>query len=738
MKIHALLAASAVTAENLMPLPDGGPSADFYSSWANYLSPMPHVFLSMAQWLGYWPAKWLYGIANGVLDAWNSAWNLMSFSQIFVNSNGSDTSNTDIIRLIPIFLTVGFVVLGIMMVVSLLRYELSGGRKGIEWPKGVAITFIVIGMLPYLLNGGIKVAQAVNDSILGNSTQETVLVSLWDKNSVDLTVAAKQNFVLGQNTVNKFSPFQAPNIKNSTSKKANFIYNSAFTSATSDDDALKGLSSNQSAVFKNKAGRNDDTVKLSSGFISVMDEVYPVIKVNWLGIIGAEFVFIFVAFMAVIELALRFYRLASYSIHLLYFGFRDISGKKSLQLLQLMEGSITGMALLPVGLIMFFGWIKFSMGTVNNMNLTWWPYTILSIAVLVAGGRGLMSGLAMIDEWTGVPSGSGSAMQSLSSAVMLANQGAALAGRLTGHKGNMGAESRKNAQDIADHAGGGKAGLLEKAAGAAGTIAGLGANAKDLPKAAVNAGVNKVGDKLNDLKNDARRGFQGGKGNVDNFASNSKGNNYLGHGAKVNSAAAKATSAGSTASSASSAASAAFAEGDNFAGQSYADIASSAAAEQTQAESEYQSLTGDVTSSDDVTADQPTDSSTPQESSNEQSFENNGGETFKPADFSQQSGNTDQFSNPAQSQDSHASSDSQTNSKTAKTNTGASNLNQATKQAGEGKQMEKSGGVSPSSLPKSNDKQSTSQTPAKTVQPYWPDSFDNMFDDNFYNDDNNK
>ncbi|MFH0349217.1 hypothetical protein ACG92U_02970 [Leuconostoc citreum] len=39
------------------------------------------------------------------------------------------------------------------------------------------------------------------------------------------------------------------------------------------------------------------------------------------------------------------------------------------------------------------------------MNLTVWPFTILSIAALYAGGKGLFSGFEMIEQWTGVRSG---------------------------------------------------------------------------------------------------------------------------------------------------------------------------------------------------------------------------------------------------------------------------------------------------------------------------------------------
>ena len=53
------------------------------------------------------------------------------------------------------------------------------------------------------------------------------------------------------------------------------------------------------------------------------------------------------------------------------------------------------------------------MTAINDQNLSWGPYTIVSVALLLAAGKGLFSGFALIDDWTGMPTGHGSTANSL-------------------------------------------------------------------------------------------------------------------------------------------------------------------------------------------------------------------------------------------------------------------------------------------------------------------------------------
>jgi len=97
------------------------------------------------------------------------------------------------------------------------------------------------------------------------------------------------------------------------------------------------------------------------------------------------------------------YRIAMYIGTAGLFVLRDgTRGKRAQQILQLIEGQMTGAVLLPVGVTLFFAWVDFAFRTLNNMpKLGMWPYTVLAIAALIAGGKGVTTGFQMIEEWTG-------------------------------------------------------------------------------------------------------------------------------------------------------------------------------------------------------------------------------------------------------------------------------------------------------------------------------------------------
>lgn len=187
---------------------------------------------------------------------------------------------------------------------------------------------------------------------------------------------------------------------------------------------------------------------------SAAAEVYPRVKTNWFGIIAAEIVFAVVGFLAIVELLVRFYRLAYYSITLLVFAFRDMEGKKAMQILHVMEGSIIGVALLPLNLLLFFGFIQWGTSTIGDSNLSWAPYTILIIAIMVAGMKGLFGGFALIDDWTGVPTGGGQSLMGMVGAASTAasvGRGAANVGRTVGNGvRNTGNVAKAGAENMAD------------------------------------------------------------------------------------------------------------------------------------------------------------------------------------------------------------------------------------------------------------------------------------------------
>lgn len=409
----------------LMPLPMGGPTNQFYESWADYLQPVPAYFLKVGAIFGHWVADLFYDLANAVLTAWNAAWKLADFSTLFTGATSADDmTGYHLVQYIGIFFTIGMIIMAIMMGIQMFQFALTSGKRGKEWPSGIFISFLVIAVVPLMITTGNTVGKAMNNQMLGGNQTETaknngqnILTEIWRNNTVDLKKLAEANFDTSGKKMHDFSPI-------TDRSSANIVKNTVFESAMDDDQINKISNKADRSVFKYKAGVSGDSrAELDKGTFftgNMGKEVYPRIKTNWMGIIAAEIVFAFVGFFAIIELLVRFVRIAYYSATLLVFAFRDMEGKKAMQIMHLMEGSIVGVALSPLSVMLFFGFIQYGLTTVGNLGVSWGPYTILSVSVMVAGAKALMGGFAMIDDWTGVPTGHGSTATSLINAVAAA------------------------------------------------------------------------------------------------------------------------------------------------------------------------------------------------------------------------------------------------------------------------------------------------------------------------------
>ncbi|MCT0485834.1 pLS20_p028 family conjugation system transmembrane protein [Weissella paramesenteroides] len=391
----------------LITLPAGGVNNAFYESWADYLQPKSRMFLSVLQTMFQGLADIFYDLANAVLTAWNAAWKLADFSTLFTDAKeANDMTGYHLVQYTGLFFTIGLIIMAIMMAIQLVQFNLTSGKRGKEWPAGIVTAVIIIALVPMLISGGTKVAESMNTTLLGDNTESakngghSILTDIWKNNSVDLKKVAQANFNVDEKHIHDYSP-----IKENSSNA--IVKSSIFTSVIDDKDKKDIKDKNARKVFENKQG-DDDKEKLDKGgWIKGSEDAYPRVKVNWMGIIAAEIVFAIVGFLAIIELIVRFFRLAYYSLTLLALAFRDMEGKKAMQILHFMEGSILGIALLPLNVILFFAFVQWGMTAINNQNLSWGPYTVVSVALLLAAGKGLLSGFALVDDWTGVPSGHG-------------------------------------------------------------------------------------------------------------------------------------------------------------------------------------------------------------------------------------------------------------------------------------------------------------------------------------------
>ena len=407
-------------AGSLPTLPNNGPTADFYNQWSQYLSPLPHIFLTLIMLFMHSIALIFYYIANAVFSAYQSSFKLLDFMNIFFQPNSDVYRDWNLGNILKDFLYLGFVIFGIMMMVQWIQYTATSGRKGREWPKGITITVAVITALPWMIGlmSGIGTA-AVNDT--SGTKGKNIVTQLWQGNSTDLHYLARDNFDLS-----KYKDDERV-FKDAKSK----IQGSDYHSVMSDAGYTDGLTDAQKSVFTKKIGGNGNMVDITGDSLvlgKTFADDYPVMKTNWLGIIGGEIVFIIVVAGAIVRLLSSVYKMAFMAGSIVYFGLRDgTQGKRVQQVLGMIEGQITGIVMMPISLIFFFAWVEFAFSIINNIpNLGMWPFTILSIAALLAGGKGLAGGFEMIEQWTGVRSGHNPV-----ASMMLANQAAHMVGGAT-------------------------------------------------------------------------------------------------------------------------------------------------------------------------------------------------------------------------------------------------------------------------------------------------------------------
>jgi len=197
-----------------------------------------------------------------------------------------------------------------MMLVQWIKFSATAGKKGREWPKGLAITIATLTALPFLISAMSSIGQSAVNTAMGD-TDHSVLTKLWQGNSTNLKVLAKTNFNL--DAYDKTSDKKLSDAD---------ITGSIFRSTMSDPGYTDGLNNDQKKVFNQKTDGNNNLVDVSKD-TGVLGKTftydYPVMKVNWLGIIVGEIVFIAVIITAIIRLFSSIYKMAFMAGSILYF-----------------------------------------------------------------------------------------------------------------------------------------------------------------------------------------------------------------------------------------------------------------------------------------------------------------------------------------------------------------------------------------------------------------------------------
>ncbi|MFT8757354.1 pLS20_p028 family conjugation system transmembrane protein [Leuconostoc pseudomesenteroides] len=393
----------------------------FWDSVKNYMPVYPHLVITVLMLILHGIALLFYYLAQGVFEAYTHAFSLFDFTTIFTG-HSSAAANTvaqqwGLLKIGALLFDIGFIALALMMVVQWIRFAVSNGAKGREWPKGIVISVGLIAILPWLLSIFTQIVPATASFVMNPNGQQVKNYSpidqLWRNESVYLPDLAKNDFDYAKYVKSRDGD-DAKTDKFYKQLITSSVYHNVMSDGQTDgvfgigakDGYATGLNDTAKKVFTQKWDYANDKVvdldKASWATGKTFQEDYPVIKTNWLGIIGGEIVYIVVVFGAIISLFLAMYRIAMYVGTVGFFVMRDgTKGKRAQQVMQLIEGQLTGAVLLPVGLTLFFAWTQFAFDTINGLTLDMWPYTVLAIAALVAGGKGVMTGFQLIEEWTG-------------------------------------------------------------------------------------------------------------------------------------------------------------------------------------------------------------------------------------------------------------------------------------------------------------------------------------------------
>ena len=401
-----------------------GINSAFYNSWNEFLVPELQLFLKAKLWLGHTIAVFFSEIGDNMYQVWQKVWELADFSRVFFSQDV--LGNDSMLKIVALVFMLAFLALAVTMAIQMLMFSLTNGKQGRDWPKGILISLLLFIGVPALMPPMMNIAQNFGNAV-NTASAKTPMTQLWKVNSISLVELANNEFngFTDKNITDK-SPFENDGIDPDSYKR-----NTVFQQTTLDDGFDKKVTKKVGKeVLENKAGIGKDKTKLDTGgwFAGkAMSEAYPLVKTNFFAITLGAIVYSIAIFFAIIEFITHIYKNAYYSLSMIYFAWRDLSGKKALEIAKMLEGSILGMALMPVGINLYFAWNQFAFNVIKSMGLNMWGATIMYIAVLIGGFKALMAGFSMIDEWTGMPSGQGQSAMS-----MIQNPLARGAGRMSG------------------------------------------------------------------------------------------------------------------------------------------------------------------------------------------------------------------------------------------------------------------------------------------------------------------
>lgn len=368
------------------------PNVTFYQSWSDYLAPYPRLFMQIAQWFLYGISIILYSLGKAVQTAYMKTFEFVSFGGIFLNPSDPAYQSWGLGKIVALFLYAGITALTLFIGFKMLQLMWTGGKKGREFPKGIVLTLATLVFLGPLWGIVSRTAPQITQDLMGGSTQ-SIQTKLWANNSTNLYDLANHKF-------------DASSVKDSRAAITDEdIRGPLYKSLMTDGDYQKKLGKDKYQVFQYKLGA-DKTVQKTTGSKLIGGDLfrdeYPVMKVNWLGIILGEVVFIVVTFFAIIKVVKAIYILAFYIGSSIYFGLRDgTEGKRMQEILKQIEGEVTAIILSPISLIFFFAWIDFAFNLINSWSLDTMTFAILSIGVLLGGLAGLDKGFSLIEGWTG-------------------------------------------------------------------------------------------------------------------------------------------------------------------------------------------------------------------------------------------------------------------------------------------------------------------------------------------------
>ncbi|QBO34986.1 hypothetical protein EQG49_00255 [Periweissella cryptocerci] len=499
------------------PVPKDGPTNAFYQAWSEWLQPGTNGTSSMIDAMQQGVAHFFYRVTDAVDTAWQKAFDFGGFATSWANPDN------ELYKYAQIIFALALSAASIMMTVQLIRYRVTKGKAGKDYPVGIVVSIIAVTLLPWALNLGGQTAKTVAVDGFMQPMEKSIAIAPFQDNVLDMGMLASKDF---NDDPKKIDPSKYNKLT------ADNLFVTPLQQRIGDDqkDAIKkmGASDDDMKVFDSKFNPDNpkgDVLKLGSGAMLTGDtfaESYPRYVVSWISIDVTLFITMLVSLFSTFSVLKAWFVQAFYGLPAIWFFLTDGAvWQRKKELWAIMQGSLVTIAMQPLAIFMFRVWLKFVNQTMQAWEVSQTTRTLLYITAMLAAFTVVMSGLSKFEEWTGASQNHGAAAQQFLAASSAARSVGGVAkgvGKLGMGAGRASAKLARNVPGTVKKVGNNMAkagtGSMKLAGGVAEAVSHPVSTAEGMKNAGKNAITNGIGatkDKVKSVGQSITSNFDDGR-----------------------------------------------------------------------------------------------------------------------------------------------------------------------------------------------------------------------------------